>query len=184
MVLRHPGFCPGAAAATAWCPDGDADRFALATGFTGVLVGTAAATAVNRHDLAQRVAVVATCVALATALIAAPAGAACTAGMGWLFTNGFLVNGEGDLAWRGVADLARLAVFAAAALAGLGVSRGWQRRKSRAPATAQAEDVAAALREPRRDTDTTSALRLLPGPRGPAYLRPAGPNKTERRRNG
>ena len=148
--------------------------FALATGFTGVLVGTAAATTLNRHDLAQRVAVVAACVALAAALIAAPAGAACTAGMGWLFTNGFLVNGEGDLAWRGVADLARLSVFAAAALAGLGVSQGWQRRKARAPATAQAEDVAAALREPRRDTRHNLRLAAAAWPARAGLSSPSG----------
>lgn len=152
--------------------------FALATGFTGVLVGTAAATAVNRHDIAQRVSVVATFVAVAAALIATPAGVACTAGMGWLFTNGFLVNGEGDLAWRGVADLARMAVFAAAALTGLGVGQGWRRRRARA------DGASVQLRKPGSDPDTTPSPRLLPDPRGPAYLRPAGPNGTERRRNG
>ena len=144
--------------------------FALATGFTGVLVGTAAATAVNRHDIAQRVAVVATFVAVAAALIATPAGVACTAGMGWLFTNGFLVNGGGDLAWRGVADLARMAVFAAAALTGLGVGRAGS---AVGPGPTGLRTASAARQRPRHDPGP----RLLPDPRRPAYLRPAGPNE-------
>jgi len=41
-----------------------------------------------------------------------------TAGMGWLFLNGFLVDQHSELAWHGSADLVRLVVLAFAALAG------------------------------------------------------------------
>jgi hypothetical protein len=149
--------------------------FALAVGFTAVLAGTAAAAAVNRHNLPLRVAVVAAFVAVGAALSATLSGAAGAAGMGWLFTNGFLVNGLGDLAWRGLADLIRLAVLAAAALAGLAAGRA---RQNRGRGT---DEKWAELPVPGDDRDTAgpkSALWLPPWQRYvPPASRPAGPRR-------
>jgi hypothetical protein len=150
--------------------------FALAAGFTAVLVGTAAAAAVNRHDPTLRVAVVAAFVAVAAALSATLAGAACAAGMGWLFTNGFLVNRGGDLAWRGTADLVRVAVLVAAALAGLALGRAWLRRD--AGTDGGGEEPAG----PADVVDTLDAHRargLLPWQRGPhpPGFQPTGPRQ-------
>lgn len=160
--------------------------FALAAGFTAVLVGTAAATRVSRHDLAGRVAVVAAFVAVGAALTAGAAGAACTAAMGWLFTNGFLVNGRGDLQWRGAADGVLLAVFAAAAFVGLAVGRRRYQRHARADWTA--EDVSPAP-PPAADFYENGVYGWVPPlpaqhRRGSAGFRPPGPDRTERRRNG
>lgn len=104
--------------------------FALATGFTAVFVGTVAAAVAPRHHPVLRVAVLAAFVAAGAAVTASLAGAVGTATMGWPFVNGFLVNGLGDLVWRGVADLIRLAVSLAAALAGPAAGRGWQHRRA------------------------------------------------------
>lgn len=75
--------------------------FALATGLTAVFVGTVAAAVAPRHDPVLRVAVLAAFVAAGAAVTASLAGAVGTATMGWPFVNGFLVNGLGDLVWRG-----------------------------------------------------------------------------------
>jgi len=149
--------------------------FALTAGFAAVFVGTAAAAVIPRHDPALRTAVVAGFVAVGAALSATLAGAAGTAGMGWLFTNGFLVNGLGDLAWRGVADLIRVAVFVAAAVAGLALGRAWQRR-------GRGADVKRAdLAGPGDDREAAgpkNALRLLAWQRYvPPAPRPAGPQR-------
>ena len=160
--------------------------FALAAGFTAVLVGAVAATAVSRHDLAGRVAVVAAFVAVGAALTASGAGAACTAARGWLFTSGFLVNGRGDLHWRGAADGVLLAVFAAAACVGLAVGRRRYQRHARADWTA--EDVSPAP-PPAADFYENGVYGWAPPLpaqrwRGSAGFRPPGPDRTERRRNG
>jgi hypothetical protein len=98
----------------------------VAAGFVVVVVGSFLAALFPPSLPGQRTAVLVVIVAAFTTVAGnVPVGLA-TAGMAWLFCNGFLVDRLGELRWHGRDDAVRLAAFAAAGL--VGGTAGWAAR--------------------------------------------------------
>jgi hypothetical protein len=104
-VEPHPGDCPLG--------------FALAAGFAVSVIGCLLASlAAPPHQTTTRLVVLALVMAGSAAAIRNLRGAVLTAGMTWSLYLGFLVDQTGELHWHGIADLVRLGVLIAVALAG------------------------------------------------------------------
>ncbi len=107
---------------------------------TGLLVAYCAAATVTagtvlagatRHPATALVALAATVLIIATRTT--PAVALATAGIVWMFDDGFIIGRHARLAWRGADDGWRLMILVGAALAGVLLSRAVASRSARSP---------------------------------------------------
>jgi MFS family permease len=98
----------------------------IAAGFVVVVAGSFLATQFPPSQPAQRSTVLAAVVAAFAAVAGNVLVGLATAGMAWLFCNGFLVDRLGELHWHGRDDAVRLAAFGAAGL--VGGAAGWAAR--------------------------------------------------------
>ena len=98
--------------------------------------------------IGTRLAVLALGLAAFAASVADPVAALVTAGVAFLLLDGFVVGHGGDLAWHGDADLVRLGVLVAAALAGAVArsARDAVRRIARRPVRVQLRDPPGGVR--------------------------------------
>ena len=101
----------------------------LAAGFMAVVAGCCAAALLPPQLTAQRVAALAVVVGGFAAVAGDVVAALATAGMAWLFCNGFLIDRLGVLRWHGRVDLVRLDILCVVALVGTGL--GWGLRRTR-----------------------------------------------------
>jgi len=98
----------------------------IAAGFVVVVAGSFLAALFPPSLPGQRSAALAVVVAAFAAVAGDVLVALATAGMAWLFCNGFLVDRLGELHWHGRDDAVRLAAFGAAGL--VGGAAGWAAR--------------------------------------------------------
>ena len=97
------------------CPLG----FALAAGFAASTVGCLlASAAAPPADTGTRLAVLALVLAVSAAMVRNLLAAVLTAAIAWSFFLGFVIDGDGEVRWHGIADMDRLGVLIVAVLVG------------------------------------------------------------------